>query len=202
MRYNLTKSLILTVSILIISQAGDVFARRDQKDDYVNIQTRKLNGPRIGMTYVCQSDLLDRNGQHVKMLKENGIGSLISLFGWHFEWMVTPEGGGPSFVTELIPFLGGVEYATVIPSVSLVMGIRLPNGFEFGLGPNVMFNLAKVLKDRGNPVNTSLIVAIGQSINYSGVSIPINLAVATNNDGTRFSLVFGYAMGRRNRKRH
>ena len=198
MRYFLTKSLFITVTLTIISQACLVNVWSSQGSDYVDLRTRKLNGPRIGLTYVPDVKYLRRNGKLVDALEQNGIGSVISQFGWHFEWLVTPEGGGPSFVTQLVPFMGGVEYATVIPSVSLVLGIRLPAGFEFGLGPNVLFNFGELKNDgaeRGNPVNTSLIAAVGKSIDFSGVSIPLNLAVSVNNDGTRFSFVFGYAMG-------
>jgi hypothetical protein len=111
-----------------------------------------------------------------------------------------PEGGGPSFVTQLVPFIGGVEYTTIIPSTTLVLGIRFPGGFEFGLGPNVLFNFKEFKNDGdeiGKPVNTSLLIAIGKSIDFSGVSIPLNLALALNNGGTRFSFVFGYALGGR-----
>lgn len=198
MRYFLTKSLFITVTLTIISQACLVNVWSSQGNDYVDLRTRKLNGPRIGLTFVPDVKYLRRNGKLVQGLEQNGIGSVISQFGWHFEWLVTPEGGGPSFVTQLVPFMGGVEYATVIPSVSLVLGIRMPKGFEFGLGPNVLFNFGELANDsgeRGNPVNTSLIAAIGKSIDFSGVSIPLNLAVAINNDGTRLSFVFGYAMG-------
>ncbi len=196
MFYNSTKSLIITVSVLVISQACNVSAQANQEDDYVNIRSRKLNGPRIGLTYVAQGKFLDRNGELVKTLENNDIGAIISQFGWHFEWLVTPEGGGPSFITELIPFFGGVEYQTVIPSASLVLGIRLPNGIEFGLGPNLTLRFSEI-SDHNNPLSTALIIAIGQSIKFSGVSIPINLAVATNNEGTRFAFVFGYALGKR-----
>ena len=76
----------------------------------------------------------------------------------------------------------------------------MPKGFEFGLGPNVLFNFKELKNDddgTGNPFNTALILAVGKSIDFSGVSIPLNLAVALNNGGTRFSFVFGYAMGGR-----
>ena len=202
MRYHLTKSLFITVTLTLLFQACLSNAWSSQDNDYVDIRTRKLNGPRIGLTYVPDIKYLRRNGNLVNSLKQNDIGSIISQFGWHFEWLVTPEGGGPSFVTQLVPFIGGVEYATVIPSVSLVLGIRLPMGFEFGLGPNVLFNFGALKDDgadRGSPVNTSLIAAVGKSIDFSGVSIPLNLAVSINNDGTRISFVFGYAMkSRRN----
>lgn len=196
---SLTKSMVFVCAWAILMQAFSAHADTLQDDDYVDIRTRKLNGPRIGLTYVPDIGFLRGNGEFIKGLKENEIGSLISQFGWHFEWLVTPQGGGPSFVTQVVPFLGGVEYMKVIPSVSLVLGVRMPKGFELGLGPNVFFNVSKLIDgdDIGNPLTTSLIMAFGKSVDFSGVSIPLNLAVATNNQGTRISFVFGYAIGQR-----
>ena len=186
-----TKYLLITALGLLIAQAHIAMAgNSDYTDEDVNLRTRKLNGPRLGLTYVAQSDFLDRNGKLNEALKENDIGVLISQFGWHFEWLVTPEGGGPSFVTQLVPFIGGVEYATIVPSASLILGIRLPKGFEFGMGPNILFRIKG-----DSPISSSLLLAIGQNINFNGVSIPLNLALSTNNEGTRLSFVFGYALG-------
>lgn len=97
------------------------------------------------------------------------------------------SGGAPSFIIRGTPSLGGVEYRTVIPSLTVATGIRLPEGVEFGLGPNVIFGGKK-------GVNTSLVVAVGKSFNYSGVSIPVNLAFATSPAGNRISVIFGYAI--------
>ena len=194
----LTKSFIIVAAAIMAIQVCNATAGYNDDGDYVDIKTRKLNGPRIGLTFVPDVKYLRRNGDLVNGLKESDIGTVISQFGWHFEWLVTPEGGGPSFVTQLVPFFGGVEYATVIPTLTLVCGIRMPKGFEFGLGPNVLFNFKELKNDDGgsaNPVNTALILAVGKSIDFSGVSIPLNLAVALNNGGTRISFVFGYAMG-------
>ena len=77
----------------------------------------------------------------------------------------------------------------MIPSISLVMGVRLPNGIEFGMGPNVMMTGKE-------DVHSALMIAAGKSFNYGGVSIPINIAYTTNPDGNRVSLMFGYSINR------
>jgi len=146
-------------------------------------EERNLSGPRLGVT------MIPGDGVLVNKLDSVGIGRTISQFGWHFEWQVIPEGGGPQFVVELVPMVGGVEYGKIIPSATLAMGVRLPNGIEFGMGPNLLFGGEDI-------VHSSLVLAVGKSFNYGGVSIPINLAYATNPEGNRISIIFGYAISK------
>lgn len=169
---------LVALSILVVASSPGQNYR--SSDDAVAFSRRSLDGPRLGATYVLGQNSLTR------ALREKRIGTLISQFGWHFEYQVVPEGDGPSFVIEAIPLVGGVEYGTLIPSGTLAMGIRFPSGWEFGMGPNAL------VTDDG--VKTALVIAAGKSINYGGVSIPLNLVLATNPDGNRVSFVFGYAI--------
>lgn len=141
-----------------------------------------LSGPRLGVTIIPQ------NNDSYPIMKEEGISSLVSQFGWHFEWQVVPEGGGPSFVIEFVPLVGGVEYGKIIPSATLGLGIRLPDGFEFGLGPNLMLGPTKP--------TTALMFTVGKSFQYGGVNIPVNLVCVTNNNGQRYGIMIGYAITR------
>jgi hypothetical protein len=161
--------------------ASTAFATSQESYEQVNLTSRKLNGPRLGVSYLIGDDLPVINGKK--------IGPTISQFGWHFEWLVIPEGGGPAFITQVTPFLGGVEHSLLIPSLSTVFGIRLPFGLEFGMGPHLSTRFSK-----DEWISPSLIVAIGQSIHFSGVSIPLNLAVTTSKHGNAGALVFGYAI--------
>ncbi len=176
-------SVLLVVTFFIAVGFLPVSAQDWDPDRPVRFAERNMGGPRLGITYI------PGNGELVQKLKENDIGQSISQFGWHFEWAVIPQGGGPSFVIELIPLVGGVEYGKFIPSATLAMGVRMPSGIEFGMGPNLLFG-----GDKG--VNSSLVLAFGKSFNYSGVSIPINLVFATSPAGNRFSLIFGYAIAK------
>jgi len=148
----------------------------------IEFYKRNMGGPRLGVTYITGNDeLMDK-------LEEKDMGQTMSQFGWHFEYAIIPKGGGPSFIIEFIPLLGGVEYGTLVPSATLAMGVRLPSGIEFGMGPNGLYD--------GEDVNSSLVLALGKNFNYSGVSIPINLVFATNPDSNRFSVIFGYAIAK------
>ena len=115
------------------------------------------------------------------------MGRTISQFGWHFEWAGIPNGGDPSFVINFLSLVGGVKYGKLMPSATLAMGERTPNGVEFGLGTNVLIGSEKV-------INPALAMALGKSFNYSRISIPITLVYATNKAGNRFSIIFGYAI--------
>ncbi|HKK70812.1 MAG TPA: hypothetical protein VKA86_06315 [Candidatus Krumholzibacteria bacterium] len=66
------------------------------------------------------------------------------------------------------------------------------SGWEFGIGPNVI-----AIAGDGDPeLQTSLVTAAGYTFRYSGVNLPVNVALAHNPEGTRLSLVFGYAIRR------
>ncbi len=152
----------------------------------IELQERNLGGPRLGLTFV------HGNGELVRTLKKNNMDRLLSQFGWHFEYQVSPENSiGPSFVVQFVPLFGGVEYGKFIPSLTTAFGIRFPNGVEFGMGPNLA-----VSKDSYDKtiISSSLVLAVGKSINYSGVSIPLNIVYAISPKGNRASFIFGYAL--------
>ena len=150
----------------------------------VRFHARSLSGPRLGVTMVAG------DGELWQRLDDKGMGRMLSQFGWQFERQIVPYGGGPRFVIECVPLLAGVEYGTVVPSTTLAMGVRFPGGIEFGIGPNVSF------VGGDEPVASSLVVALGKSFDYGGVSLPVNVALGSNPDGQRVSLIVGYAIQR------
>jgi hypothetical protein len=174
---------LVIAGLLVGIRATAVKAQVGIQSEIPAFTERNLSGPRLGVTFVAGGYELK------KQLKDNKIGNVLSQFGWHFEYQVVPETYGPSFVVELVPLIAAVEYGTLIPSASLVMGIRFPSGIEFGLGPNIL-----VGGDEKKPVHTALVVAVGKSFNFGGVSIPLNLVCVTSPEGNRFSFIFGYAI--------
>ncbi len=166
-------------AVLIHFLSSSAFAQATIVEERVSFAERNLGGPRLGITYVAGE------GKLMNELRRHGFGRMLSQFGWHFEYQVIPDGGGPQFVIQFVPLVSGVEYSKIFPTATLAIGVRLPNGIEFGMGPNLMISK--------NP-RSALTVALGKSFNYGGVSIPINIAVTTNPDGQRISLIFGYAI--------
>ena len=170
------------VTILVVGLFAVHTGLAQRESPSTRFTERDLSGPRLGFTFVPPNSPL------AEKLSQNKVYPVISQFGWHFEYAVIPEGGGPSFVIEFIPLIGGVESPVIIPSASLAMGIRFPNGFEFGLGPNVILT--------SNGPKQALVIAGGKTIDYSGVQIPLNVAIAANTDGVRASFIVGYAISR------
>jgi len=171
------------LALITASVTGEALCQTRESGG-VRFERRNLSGPRFGVTYVAGS------GELPQELEAKGIGRTLSQFGWHFERQVIPEGGGPQLVVQAVPLVAGVEYGKFIPSVTLALGIRFMNGFELGLGPNLF-----VTGTSGSDLaSTALVAAIGKSIDYGGVSIPLNLAAAKNPDGFRTSIIIGYAI--------
>jgi hypothetical protein len=172
---NSTRFFIIIAALLLAHTSHALAQQR-----IVTFAERNLGGPRLGLTYV------PGNSEAVRELEKEGLRPILSQFGWHFEWQVIPDGGGPQFVVQFVPLVAGVEYGKFLLSTTLGLGIRLPSGVEFGLGPNLLF--------AGKGAETGLMATIGKSFDYSGVSIPINLVWVTNPAGNRMSIIVGYAI--------
>ena len=174
------------IFIFIIILCFPPFLLPQSLNNSIELKERNMGGPRIGVT------IIHGRGELANTLEANNMGRYMSQFGWHFEYQVSPKYTvGPSFVVQFLPLFGGVEYGKFIPSVTTAFGIRFPNGIEFDMGPNLI-----VSKNDKNEVklNSSLVIAGGISLNYGGVSIPLNLAYAISPKGNRASFIFGYAL--------
>lgn len=150
----------------------------------VRFRQRDLSGPRVGLT-VAPGD-----GATYRTLRDHGMGRVVSQFGWHFEHQIVPLGAGPQLVTEAIPLVGGVEYSKFIPSLTLAVGLRTRSGYEFGMGPSF------TPVTSGGDIGVALALAAGKTLDYEGISLPLNVAVSTNQKGTRISVLAGYAIRR------
>jgi len=82
------------------------------------------------MLNIMLSDSVDREWNFIRNSRWQGVaadlagkryGAVSQPVRMHFEWLVEPQRGGPAFVIEGVPFIGGVEYGTVVPSLTLAM---------------------------------------------------------------------------------
>jgi len=180
-----TRTTLIMLGLVLISGIMPALAKEIEVP--VEFNRRNMSGPRFGVTYIAGDTELYRE------LKAQNVGRVVSQFGWHFERQIIPDGGGPQFVVQFVPMIAGVEYGKFVPGATVAMGIRMPRGWEFGMGPNIVATKNDLDKVKAR---TSLIVALGKSINYGDVSIPINFAISTSPDGNRYSVIFGYAIGK------
>lgn len=137
-------------------------------------ETISLDGPRVGFT-VLTSGVLDEAREHI-----SDLNPFLTQFGWQFEGRLFRMPNGMSGLVEFVPLVGGLEQGKFIPSISGLLGIRGPKGFEVGVGPNV------------TPLGASLVLALGTSFRSNGVNFPVNLALVPGNGGARISLLVGF----------
>jgi hypothetical protein len=173
----MTRTLAATLVALALG-AAPLVAQNDT--DEVVLQQRTMAGPRMGVTFV--------SGAHGRdVMREHSLTSPMSQFGWHFEQITRPRGGGPMFVVQEVFLFGAVEQGTVVPAGTLLLGIRFPNGFEFGMGPNA------------TPIGTALAIGAGWRLQYGGVAVPFSVAFVTSPGALRISFLTGYALRQRQR---
>jgi hypothetical protein len=139
------------------------------------------SGPRLGVAYLVGGSVTaDRDGQT--------LSPLVSLFGWQFEHQFpTGQQGGPIPMTEFVALLGGMEQGRVLPSVSWLLGLRQPSGWEGGIGPTL------------TGAGFQLAVAAGRTQSIGTLNIPITVAVAPGRRGASISLTTGFNRSRNGR---
>jgi hypothetical protein len=173
--------LLVCVVVAFTAQAAKV-------DTISTLAEMNTSGPRIGIGAIVDK------GDMYNYLQQHGGDRTISQFGWHFEFKTAPLGGGPSLILEIVPLIAGLEYGMVIPSLTLPVGIRMPFGTEFGMGPNFSFGGTKDI------FRTAIVFALGHSFDYKGIGIPLNLAYTKGPSGQQVTFLVGYAIVKNVRK--
>lgn len=94
------------------------------------------NGPRIGLTAIVgpSASILTLERKHGGF---DYAVPLLSSFGYQFEQVFVNSGNFQALV-EFIPLVAGLEYGRIIPSASVLLGMRNSRtGWEFAIGPNI-----------------------------------------------------------------
>ncbi len=129
----------------------------------------RYSGPRVGMTIIGSGSIQDR-------LKERGISSsVITQFGWQLETRLFTTESGLSGLVEWVFLVGGMEKGIFVPSVTMLLGLRLKKGFEFGLGPNLSL------------AGFGMALAVGSSFKVGKMIFPVNLGVIPSVNNTLWS---------------
>ena len=146
---------------------------------YDGEDTTRRSGPRFGLVYLggtIPDTARARAGKSVSRA--------VSLFGWEFQYQLGRNPGGPQPVTALSFGVGGLDQGVLLPTVSGIIGIRMPNDLEFGVGPNV------------SGAGPALVLTAGVTRHMGTINVPIDLAVVPSSIGTRISVTTGFNVTR------
>lgn len=133
----------------------------------------KLAGPRFGFTVIT--------GEAAETMKdEYDLNPFITQFGWQTETRFFSVPEGPTGVVEAIILLGGMEQSVVLPSLSLVVGLRRADGAEIGFGPNLSLS------------GIAYVIGGGFTRSAGQLNIPVNVSLVLSDAGPRISLLVGF----------
>ena len=148
-------------------------------------------GPRVGISYSATTTAnFNSLIQEYFPAPERSYLPIMSQFGVNFEQRVQLGLTDSHFAFEEVIMLTGLDQSVFIPSVSLLIGFRSKAGLEFGLGPS----FSVTYSDSGLNIPVTVVYAVGWTISFSDVYIPINLVILpTPADGfPRFGILTGF----------
>ena len=151
-------------------------------------ETIKRSGPRVGMTGVT-GEFADR------LRDDHDAEPLFAQFGWMFEQEL-PAGGekGISVIFQEFFLLGGLDQNLAVPGFTFLMGLRVPPGIEFGVGPNILFDMSELGEDKPEAksfVKTAFVLGLGMSLPVGRFNFPINIAFTPSSTGLRTTVITG-----------
>ena len=194
-----------------------------KKDDFestINVpdaDVLNLSGPRMGMTFFSG----EAAKIHRAAASQGGYDALplLSQFGYQFEIKYL-NSGNVQALFEIIPVITGLDQGRIIPSVTILSGIRSnKTGLEFAFGPNIFMTQEAegFLDDNGdfilnsgdvNPENHELIsrmdsrgdftvgsgivIAAGKTFRSGKLNIPINVFYIPGKNTQRYGVSFGF----------
>jgi TolB-like protein len=186
----------------------------------------RLNGPRLGTVIFVGSSADDLT----KSTAKGGLDAYpaMFMFGYQFEIQYINQGNFQALF-EIVPAITGLDQSYVIPSISILNGLRHNvKGWEFAMGP--VISLTRKAKgyydeygnwnlsndwagDYPNPneqvtqfdsrgdytIETGFIFAVGKSFKSGKLNIPINAYIVPKKDGGRIGVTFGYNANKNNK---
>jgi len=133
-----------------------------------NAQIEKLAGPRLGFTFISAGPIADvLNEGFDNDIEMNGStgGAFTTLYGWQWESRFADGGGQIVGIVEWIVLVGGMEKGLFLPSASSIIGARMDNGLEFGVGPNLSLS------------GIGMVFGLGYNFKSGNLNLPINISV-------------------------
>jgi len=134
-----------------------------------NAQIEKLAGPRLGFTFISPGPIADFLHDGFDFDEDDQYGStgaaFTTLYGWQWESRFADGGGEIVGIVEWIVLVGGMEKGMFLPSASSIIGARMDNGLEFGVGPNLSLS------------GIGMVFGVGYNFKSGNLNLPINISV-------------------------
>jgi hypothetical protein len=134
-----------------------------------NAQIEKLAGPRLGFTFISAGPIADFLHDGFDFDEDDMYGStgpaFTTLYGWQWESRFADGGGEIVGIVEWIVLVGGMEKGMFLPSASSIIGARMGNGLEFGVGPNLSLS------------GIGMVFGVGYNFKSGNLNLPINISV-------------------------
>ena len=146
----------------------------------------RAGGPRAGLVMAT--------GDIAEGLKAAGNDSVRTAVGWQFEYQFMTSRSGVELLTEFVPLLVGLEQGMFNLSTSVLVGVRMPNGLEFGLGPNLtIFDEEDYgVPNGGTEAELGMAFAVGYTLEVDNMRFPFNVAWVMSEGGTSISFLLGW----------
>lgn len=145
------------------------------------VERLSLAGPRFGVTAFTGDVAAGR--------RQLDKSAFMTQFGWQAETQIVAMDTGHQALIEWVFLLGGVEQGETNLSGAFIAGYRLPNGVEFGAGPNLSYS------SMTQSTTTSMLLAAGITLPMGELRVPINMAVALAEGGPRITTLVGWVVG-------
>lgn len=183
-----------------------------------DVQRLQLSGPRMGFGMILGDDATVFQGEK----RDGGFEAwpVMSQFGYQFEYSYLNQGNVQALF-EIIPMINGLEQGLIIPSLSILHGVRSNvNGLEFAFGPVISLNrrasgffindewhleeekdrfasdqvyIEKRLDSRGDLfLNSGLVLAVGRTFRSGKVNFPVNLITVLRKNSFNVGVSFGF----------
>ena len=161
---------------------------RNINSAYESPSASKNTGWRMGAVYVA-------GGRKDDLAEELGMGNIVSAWGYQFEWQKGIPGTTVGLV-DVVPMLLGLDESMLIPTVNVLVGLRMPNNLEFGLGPHFSPRapaLAQYFDDDVHIEGMGLCAALGYSYaTDGGVNMSVNLSAMWAGDLSAYGVTVGW----------
>lgn len=167
----------LMIAFCALAMGAGVQLHAQQPQDLVKQLNR--TGPRFGFTFLAGSLTDTLRARH-----NIDVSPVVTQFGWQFERQFASVEGGPVALNEWVFLVGGLDQGVFLPSLSWLVGVRFPNQFEFGVGPNV------------TPAGVALAWSAGMTFRAGALAVPVNIALVPSKYGMRSSILTGFNLYR------